>query len=108
MRRRGRRMQVALSGARPKLFWRKSAPSHPPLGPLWIILPHRAKHHAWFRGVSLLLPPLYLAWISKKACFMLSSSGLVALVLDLVVEQLVLPAQILSDRGHALIPQQFL
>jgi hypothetical protein len=51
---------------------------------------------------------LSLAWISKQACFVLLSSGYFALVRYLVVEQLVLPAQILSDRSHALIPQQCL
>lgn len=35
-------------------------------------------------------------------------SGLFVRVLCLAVEQLVLSAQILSDRGHASIPQQFL
>ena len=83
--------------------WYLSKEKHAPLSPI-----RRLVHRAWLRGVPFLLSPFSRAWISKRACLMPSSSGLVALVLCLMVEQLVLPEQILSDRGHALIAQQFL
>ena len=51
--------------------------------------------HAFFFFVARFLP-------------VTSPSGLFGPFLRLVVEQLVLPAQILPDRGHSLIAQQFL
>src|SRR5215467_4605381 len=65
-------------------------------------------HRARLRGGSFLLSTLSRGWISQNVCFVLSSSGLFALVLCLVMEQLVLPAQILPDRGQALIAHQCL
>jgi hypothetical protein len=55
-------------------------------------------------------PAVTSLWLGSraKAFFLLSSSDLSGLVLRLVVHQLVIPAQILPDRSHSLIAQQFL
>jgi hypothetical protein len=44
----------------------------------------------------------------RRGSFILSPSDLFGPLLPLIVEQLVLPAQILPDWGHSLVAQQFL
>ncbi len=73
--------------------------------------PHvEASHITRFLSVER-LPSCHLSISlgSQRRCsFILSPSDLFGPFLRLIVEQLVLPAQILPDRGHSLIAQQFL